>query len=117
MEQLQAPRGAHLGREPATGGFVAGGRARSDGGDGVGGMGSMEEHEMSDATAVTAEPEPEDLEPGSTQANAHALGDITGQKVPGSRSVQRLTQTVGTDGDDVDYCRFELTESREARLG
>ena len=26
-------------------------------------------------------------------------------------------QTVGTDGDDVDYYSFELSESREVRVG
>ena len=67
---------------------------------------------MSDDTAVNTETE--DREPGAMRSSAHELGDITGQRLP---DVQKLAQTVGTDGDDVDYYRFELSESREVRLG
>ena len=68
---------------------------------------------MSDATAVSTESE--EREPGSTHTSAHELGDITAQWIAGG--LQELEQTVGAEGDAVDYYRFTLSESREVRLG
>ena len=68
---------------------------------------------MSDDPAVSTETE--EREPGSTHSSAHELGDITGQWIQGG--LQELEQTVGAEGDAVDYYRFTLSESREVRLG
>ena len=70
---------------------------------------------MSEVTAVNSDTEAEEREPGSTPAGAHDLGDITGQRLP--LGLQRLEQSVGREGDAVDYYRFELSEAREVRLG
>ena len=64
---------------------------------------------------VTPEPEAEEREPGSTHTSAHELGDITAQRLQGG--LRKLAQTVGTEGDGVDYYRFTLSEAREVRLG
>ena len=68
---------------------------------------------MSEDNAVNAESE--EREPGSTHSSAHELGDITAQRLQGG--LQKLAQTVGTEGDGVDYYRFTLSEAREVRLG
>ena len=68
---------------------------------------------MSDDNAVSTETE--EREPGSTHTSAHELGDITGQRLQGG--LRKPAQTVGTEGDGVDYYRFTLSESREVRLG
>ena len=68
---------------------------------------------MSDDNAVSTEAE--EREPGSTHTSAHELGDITAQRLPGG--LRKLAQTVGTEGDGVDYYRFTLSEEREVRLG
>ena len=68
---------------------------------------------MSDDNAVSTETE--EREPGSTHTSAHELGDITAQRLQGG--LQKLAQTVGTEGDGVDYYRFTLSEAREVRLG
>ena len=59
--------------------------------------------------------EAEEREPGSTHTSAQELGDITAQRLPGG--LRKLEQTVGAEGDAVDYYRFTLSESREVRLG
>ena len=59
--------------------------------------------------------EAEEREPGSTHTSAHELGDITAQRLQGG--LRKLAQTVGTEGDGVDYYRFTLSEAREVRLG
>ena len=43
------------------------------------------------------------------------MGDITAQRLQGG--LRKLAQTVGTEGDGVDYYRFTLSEAREVRLG
>ena len=68
---------------------------------------------MSEDNAVSTEAE--EREPGSTHTSAHELGDITAQRLPGG--LRKLAQTVGTEGDAVDYYRFTLSEAREVRLG
>ena len=68
---------------------------------------------MSDDPAVSTESE--EREPGSTHTSAHELGDITAQRLQGG--LRKLAQTVGTEGDAVDYYRFTLSEAREVRLG
>ena len=68
---------------------------------------------MSDDNAVSTEAE--EREPGSTHTSAHELGDITAQRLQGG--LRKLAQTVGTEGDGVDYYRFTLSEAREVRLG
>ena len=68
---------------------------------------------MSDDNAVSTEAE--EREPGSTHTSAQELGDITAQRLPGG--LRKLAQTVGTEGDGVDYYRFTLSEEREVRLG
>ena len=68
---------------------------------------------MSDDNAVSTESE--EREPGSTHTSAHELGDITAQRLQGG--LRKLAQTVGTEGDGVDYYRFTLSEAREVRLG
>ena len=68
---------------------------------------------MTDDTAVNTETE--EREPGSTHTSAHELGDITAQRIQGG--LRKLEQTVGAEGDGVDYYRFTLSESREVRLG
>ena len=68
---------------------------------------------MSDDNAVSTETE--EREPGSTHTSAHELGDITAQRIQGG--LRKLEQTVGAEGDGVDYYRFTLSESREVRLG
>ena len=68
---------------------------------------------MSDDNAVSTESE--EREPGSTHTSAQELGDITAQRLPGG--LRKLAQTVGTEGDGVDYYRFTLSEAREVRLG
>ena len=68
---------------------------------------------MSEDKAVSTESE--EREPGSTHSSAHELGDITAQRLQGG--LQKLEQTVGTEGDAVDYYRFTLSEAREVRLG
>ena len=68
---------------------------------------------MSDDPAVSTESE--EREPGSTHTSAHELGDITAQRLQGG--LRKLAQTVGTEGDGVDYYRFTLSEAREVRLG
>ena len=68
---------------------------------------------MSEDTAVSTEAE--EREPGSTHTSAHELGDITAQRLQGG--LRKLAQTVGTEGDAVDYYRFTLSEAREVRLG
>ena len=68
---------------------------------------------MSDDNAVSTEAE--EREPGSTHTSAQELGDITTQRLPGG--LRKLEQTVGAEGDAVDYYRFTLSESREVRLG
>ena len=68
---------------------------------------------MSEDTAVSTEAE--EREPGSTHTSAHELGDITAQRLQGG--LRKLAQTVGTEGDGVDYYRFTLSEAREVRLG
>ena len=68
---------------------------------------------MSDDNAVNTEAE--EREPGSTHTSAHELGDITAQRLQGG--LRKLAQTVGTEGDAVDYYRFTLSEAREVRLG
>ena len=68
---------------------------------------------MSDDPAVSTESE--EREPGSTHTSAQELGDITAQRLPGG--LRKLEQTVGAEGDGVDYYRFTLSESREVRLG
>ena len=68
---------------------------------------------MSDDPAVSTESE--EREPGSTHTSAQELGDITAQRLPGG--LRKLAQTVGTEGDAVDYYRFTLSEEREVRLG
>ena len=59
-------------------------------------------------------PGPEEREPGSTRSSAQDLGDITAHRLPDG--LQQLQQTVGYDGDTVDYYRFELREAREVRM-
>ena len=68
---------------------------------------------MSEDNAVSTEAE--EREPGSTHTSAHELGDITAQRLQGG--LRKLAQTVGTEGDGVDYYRFTLSEAREVRLG
>ena len=68
---------------------------------------------MSEDNAVSTEAE--EREPGSTYTSAHELGDITAQRLQGG--LRKLAQTVGTEGDAVDYYRFTLSEAREVRLG
>ena len=68
---------------------------------------------MTEDTAVSTETE--EREPGSTHTSAHELGDITAQRIQGG--LRKLEQTVGAEGDGVDYYRFTLSESREVRLG
>ena len=68
---------------------------------------------MSDDNAVTTESE--EREPGSTHTSAQELGDITAQRLQGG--LRKLAQTVGAEGDAVDYYRFTLSEAREVRLG
>ena len=68
---------------------------------------------MSDDNAVSTETE--EREPGSTHTSAQELGDITAQRLQGG--LRKLAQTVGTEGDAVDYYRFTLSEAREVRLG
>ena len=68
---------------------------------------------MTDDTAVSTERE--EREPGSTHTSAHELGDITAQWIAGG--LRKLEQTVGAEGDGVDYYRFTLSEAREVRLG
>ena len=68
---------------------------------------------MTDDTAVSTERE--EREPGSTHSSAHELGDITAQRIQGG--LRKLEQTVGAEGDGVDYYRFTLSEAREVRLG
>ena len=68
---------------------------------------------MTDDPAVSTEAE--EREPGSTHTSAHELGDITAQRIQGG--LRKLAQTVGAEGDGVDYYRFTLSESREVRLG
>ena len=68
---------------------------------------------MSDDNAVSTEAE--EREPGSTHTSAQELGDITAQRLQGG--LRKLAQTVGTEGDGVDYYRFTLSEAREVRLG
>ena len=68
---------------------------------------------MSEDNAVSTEAE--EREPGSTHTSAHELGDITSQRIQGG--LRKLAQTVGAEGDGVDYYRFTLSESREVRLG
>ena len=68
---------------------------------------------MSDDNAVSTESE--EREPGSTHTSAQELGDITAQRLQGG--LRKLAQTVGTEGDAVDYYRFTLSEAREVRLG
>ena len=68
---------------------------------------------MSDDPAVSTEAE--EREPGSTHTSAQELGDITAQRLQGG--LRKLAQTVGTEGDGVDYYRFTLSEAREVRLG
>ena len=68
---------------------------------------------MSDDNAVSTEAE--EREPGSTHTSAQELGDITAQRLQGG--LRKLAQTVGTEGDAVDYYRFTLSEAREVRLG
>ena len=68
---------------------------------------------MSDDPAVSTESE--EREPGSTHTSAQELGDITAQRLQGG--LRKLAQTVGTEGDGVDYYRFTLSEAREVRLG
>ena len=68
---------------------------------------------MSDDNAVSTEAE--EREPGSTHTSAHELGDITAQRLQGG--LRKPAQTVGTEGDAVDYYRFTLSEAREVRLG
>ena len=68
---------------------------------------------MSDDPAVSTESE--EREPGSTHSSAQELGDITAQRLQGG--LRKLAQTVGTEGDAVDYYRFTLSEAREVRLG
>ena len=68
---------------------------------------------MSEDHAVSTETE--EREPGSTHSSAHDLGDITAQRLQGG--LRKLEQTVGADGDAVDYYRFTLSEAREVRLG
>ena len=68
---------------------------------------------MSDDNAVSTESE--EREPGSTHTSAQELGDITAQRLQGG--LRKLAQTVGTEGDGVDYYRFTLSEAREVRLG
>ena len=68
---------------------------------------------MSEDNAVSTEAE--EREPGSTHTSAHELGDITAQWIQGG--LRKLEQTVGAEGDGVDYYRFTLSESREVRLG
>ena len=68
---------------------------------------------MSDDHAVGTESE--EREPGSTHTSAHELGDITALRLQGG--LQELAQTVGAEGDAVDYYRFTLSEAREVRLG
>ena len=64
---------------------------------------------MSDEVVVSSEDEAG--EPGSTRAEARDLGDVTQHTVDGLGAVW-LEETVGGDGDAVDYYRFELSESR-----
>ena len=85
----------------------------SRGGYGVRGTDEGEEDEMSEDNAVSTEAE--EREPGSTHTSAHELGDITAQRLQGG--LRKLAQTVGTEGDGVDYYRFTLSEAREVRLG
>ena len=68
---------------------------------------------MTDAPAVSTETE--EREPGSTHTSAHELGDITALSL--QSGLQKLEETVGAEGDDVDYYRFTLSEAREVRLG
>ena len=68
---------------------------------------------MSDDNAVSTESE--EREPGSTHSSAQELGDITAQRLQGGLRIPE--QTVGTEGDGVDYYRFTLSEAREVRLG
>ena len=68
---------------------------------------------MSEDNAVSTEAE--EREPGSTHTSAQELGDITAQRLQGG--LRKLAQTVGTEGDGVDYYRFTLSEAREVRLG
>ena len=68
---------------------------------------------MSDDNAVSTEAE--EREPGSTHTSAQELGDITAQRLQGGLRIPE--QTVGTEGDAVDYYRFTLSEAREVRLG
>ena len=68
---------------------------------------------MSDDNAVSTESE--EREPGSTHTSAQELGDITAQRLQGGLRIPE--QTVGTEGDAVDYYRFTLSEAREVRLG
>ena len=68
---------------------------------------------MSEDNGVSTEAE--EREPGSTHTSAHELGDITAQRLQGG--LRKLAQTVGTEGDGVDYYRFTLSEAREVRLG
>ena len=51
---------------------------------------------------------------GSTRSAARDLGAITSTRLA---PPQTLQEAVGFDGDAVDYYRFELSESREVRVG
>ena len=68
---------------------------------------------MSDES-TTVNSDTEERDAGSTRSSAEDLGDITAFRLPDG--LQRLVQTVGFDGDAVNYYRFELSESREVRM-
>ena len=78
---------------------------------------------------VVASSEDEAREPGSTRAEARDLGDVTGRTLRGARDLGGIPgpmphagsatvhETVGGDGDGVDYYRFTVSEACELRVG
>ena len=67
---------------------------------------------MTDESTVGSS-ETEERDAGSTHSSAQDLGDITAHRLPDPGGPR---QSVGFDGDAVDYYRFELSESRELRI-